>query len=229
MKEFLFAVLILSLSSALADQPYELGSRHIQGTGPTGIDYLVYSQTYIYENLLNGYSNYGAGDRWVCDDLEVIGYASVYEIYVWMIWTGGQGSTMNLVISKDDTGDSDPNTNTDVWAESVSCTNTFTGDSNWGYDIYETYMNFYYSYPPYPPYLHPGTHYYFETQADVTDNCFILVSHNYIGDYCWFNDGSGIWVRSDVTFEQDSDMFFDFDGQFLDFESETWGNIKTLF
>ena len=225
MKVFLSVILIISLSSALADQPAELGSRHIQGTGPIGIDYLVYSQTYSYENLLNGYSNYGAGDRWVCDDFEAP-YSSVYDIYVWMIWTGGQGQAMNLVISIDDTGDSNPNTNTDYWAETVPCTNTFTGDSNWGYDIYETHCDIETSY--YIP-LDIGIHYYFETQADVTDNCFILVSHNYIGDYCWYNDGSGVWVRSDVLFGEDSDMFFDFEGQFLALESETWGSIKNLF
>ena len=74
-----------------------------------------------------------------------------------------------------------------------------------------------------------GIHYYFETQADVTDNCFVLVSRNYNGDYCWYNDGSGVWVRSDVIFEQDSDMFFDFVGQIAALESETWSSIKTLF
>ena len=227
MKVFLSVILIISLPSALADQPAELGSRHIQGTGPIGIDNLVYSQTYSYENLLNGYSIYGAGDRWACDDFEVIGLAWVYEIYVWMIWTGGQGQDMNLVISKDDTGDSDPNTNTDYWVETVPCTNTFTGDSNWGFDIYETCIDIYgYSYDFE---LIPGTHYYFETQADVTDNCFILVSHNYNGDYCWYNDGSGVWVRSDVLFGEDSDMFFDFDGWSAALESETWASIKSLF
>ncbi|MCD4848766.1 MAG: hypothetical protein K8R76_11335 [Candidatus Aegiribacteria sp.] len=227
MRVFLSAILIISLSSSLADQPYELGSRHIPGTGPTGIDNLVYSQTYNFENLLNGYSIYGAGDRWACDDVEVIGLAWIHEIYVWMIWTGGHASTMNLVVSKDDTGDSDPNTNTDVWAESASCTNTFTGDSSWGFDIYENHIILYED--SYTLELLPGIHYYFETQADISDNCFILVSHNYIGDYCWYNDGSGIWERSDVVFEQDSDMFFDFDGQFAAVESETWGNIKILF
>jgi hypothetical protein len=224
MKQFLPAILIMIVSFALGNPPAELGSRHIQGTGPTGIDYLVYSQTYSYENLLNGYSNYGAGDRWVCDDFELIGSAWVSNIDVWMIWTGGQASTMNIVISKDDTGDSDPNTNTDVWAESASCTNTFTGDSNWGYDIYKTDCEIMYSLT-----LYGEIHYYFETQADVVDNCFILVSHNYIGDYCWYNDGSGIWVRSDVVFGQDSDMFFDFNGMLPVVESETWGSIKTLF
>ena len=227
MKQFLCAILIISLSSVLADQPAELGSRHIQGTGPTESWNTIFSQTYSFENLLNGYSNYGAGNRWVCDDFQVTGLSWVIEIRVWMIWTGGQGEVMNFVISVDDTGDSDPNTNTDHWVESVSCTNTFTGDSSWGYDIYETYINLLEN--SYPPELIPGTHYYFETQADVVDNCFALVSHNYNGDYCWYNDGSGIWVRSDVMFGQDSDMFFSFYGDIVALESDTWGSIKTLF
>lgn len=225
MKVFLFVILSISLSSALADQPYELGSRHIPGTGPSETWHTIFLQDYSYENLLNGYSIYSIGDRWACDDFQITGSAYVWSIDIWMIWTGGQGSTMHFVISEDDTGDSDPNTNTDSWVESVTCTNTFTGDSNWGYDIYLTHCDLY----PVNPLLDGGIHYYFETQADVVDNCFILVSHNYNGDYCWYDDGSGIWVRSDDMFGQDSDMFFYFDGQFLDFESETWGNIKTLF
>jgi len=32
----------------------------------------------------------------------------------------------------------------------------------------------------------------FETQADVVDNCFILVSPDMVGDYCWLDDGSGV-------------------------------------
>lgn len=131
---------------------------------------------------------------------------------------------MNLVISEDDTGDSDPNITTDVWAESIPCINTPTGYSNWGYDIYETYCE-----------ISPGvnlncsTHYYFETQAVTPDNCFILVSPNYYGDYCWIDDGSGIWVRSDEAFGEDSDMFFVFIAVMNALEPETWGSIKTIF
>ncbi|MCK4505293.1 MAG: hypothetical protein KAW14_06735 [Candidatus Aegiribacteria sp.] len=226
MKQILSVILIISLSSALADQTAELGSRNIHGTGPLEIWPTIYSQTYSYENLLNGYSNYSAGNRWVCDDFEVTGFSYVFDIWVWMIWTGEQGTEMNLVFSVDDAGDSDPNTNTDLMAESFPCTNTFTGDSNWGYDIYEIYIDIYEG-----PFfeLIPGTHYYFEVQADTWDNCFILVSHNYNGDYCWYNDGSGVWVRSDIMFGEDSDMFFNFVGQILTLESETWGSIKTLF
>jgi len=224
MRLFVFALVFVAAFAFAADM--ELGLRHITGPTGGGSDADVYSQTYDFGILQNGYSNYGAGSRWVCDDFELAGDYDVREIYVWMIWTGEQGTMMNFIISEDDAADSDPNTNTDVWSEGVPCTNTFTGDSNWGYDIYETYCTV--NADAYPE-LYAGTHYYFETQADVVDNCFILISPNYIGDFCWFDDGSGVYVRSDVAFGQDSDMFFDFFGEPLALESGTWGTIKTLF
>ena len=81
---------------------------------------------------------------------------------------------------------------------------------------------------PYPE-LKAGVHYYLEVQADVNDNCFVLVSDNYIGDYCWYNDGSGVWVRSDVMFGQDSDMFFELHSETLALQPLTWAGIKSLF
>ena len=67
-------------------------------------------------------------------------------------------------------------------------------------------------------------------QADVVDNCFVLVSENFIGDYCWFDDGSGIYVRSDDAFGQDSDMFFELYGEPLAaLQPLTWAGIKSLF
>ena len=226
MKRFLFALLFLLIASTLADQPLVLSPRHTQGTGPIEIDGLVYSQTYDYSILVTGISIYGGGNRWLCDDFELDNNYYVTEMCVWMIWTGDQASMMNFVISEDDTGDSDPNTNTDVWAESVPCTNTFTGDSQWGYDIYETYCTI--NADAYPE-LDADVHYYFEAQADIVDNCFILVSWNNIGNYCWYDDGSGVWVESVIMFGFPSDMFFDFYGEYLALESETWGSIKALF
>ncbi|MCD4848640.1 MAG: hypothetical protein K8R76_10675 [Candidatus Aegiribacteria sp.] len=226
MKKLLSALLFISIASILADQPLILGPRHIQGTGPIEIDGLVYSQTYVYSNLITGLSNYSSGNRWLCDDFELDGDYYITDMYVWMMWTGEMGSMMNLVISVDDTGDSDPNTNTDVWVESVPCTNTFTGDSNWGYNIYETHCTI--SADAYPE-LDAGVHYYFETQADVNDNCFILFSENFIGDDSWYDDGSGVWVECMIVFGFPMDLFFDFYGENLALEPETWGSIKTLF
>ncbi|MCD4847180.1 MAG: hypothetical protein K8R76_03200 [Candidatus Aegiribacteria sp.] len=226
MKKFLFTMLFLSIASILADQPLVLSPRHVQGTGPIEIDGLVYSQTYSFAELYNGVPIYSAGDRWLCDDFELDDNYYVTEMCVWMIWTGEQASMMNFVISEDITGDSDPNTNIDVWAESVPCINTFTGDSNWGYNIYETYCTI--NVDVYPE-LDAGVHYYFETQADVNDNCFILFGIHHIADYCWKDDGSGVWLRSDYWFDI-CDMFFDFYGEPVSaLEPETWGSIKTLF
>ena len=225
MKLFIFALVIVA-ASAFANEA-NLGNLHSEGNGPVSIDGLVYSQTYIFEELVNGYSNYGAGDRWVCDDFELTdpGYY-LTSIDVWMIWTGGMGSTMNFVFSEDN-GDSDPNTAVEVWGEAVPCVNEFTGDVSWGYDIYKTTCTI--NETDLYPELTAGTHYYFETQADVVDNCFILVGNWYILDYTWYNDGSGVWVRSDVMFELGTDMFFDFYGEPLALESATWADIKTLF
>jgi hypothetical protein len=223
--KLLLVLLFISIASVLADQPLSLSPRHVQGTSPIEIDGLVYSQTYSFAELHNGLSNYSLGDRWVCDDFELDDNYYVTEMCVWMIWTDEQGSMMNFVISEDDTGDSDPNTNTDVWAESVPCINTFTGDSQWGYDIYETYCTI--NTDAYPE-LDAGIQYYFETQADVNDNSFILVSINYIGDNCWYDDGSGVWVM--FTNWYGADLFFDFYGEPVSaLEPETWGSIKTLF
>ena len=83
----------------------------------------VYSQPFDSDLLQNGYSNYGAGDRWVCDDFILEFDADIREIVVYQIYTGQQASTYSISISVDDTGDSDPNTNTVLWAKSVACTN----------------------------------------------------------------------------------------------------------
>ncbi|MCD4847141.1 MAG: hypothetical protein K8R76_03005 [Candidatus Aegiribacteria sp.] len=227
MKELLFALLFVSTVSILADPPLSLSTRHVQGTGPIAIDGLVYSQTYSFETLLSGYSIYSGGNRWLCDDFELDDNYYVTGIRVWIIWIGGQASMMNLVISVDDSCDSDPNTNTDVWVESVPCTNTFTGDSSWGYDIYDTYCTI--SADAYPD-LDADLYYHFETQADISDNCFILVRDYYIGDWCWYDDGSGAFVRIEYFGLDRPGMFFDFYGEPVSaLEPETWGSIKTLF
>ena len=224
MKLFVFALVIVAASAFALDA--DLGNQHSEGNGMVSIDGLVYSQTYDYAELINGYSNYGAGDRWVCDDFELAGPSYVVEhAVVWMIWTGGMGSTMNFVFSEDN-GDSDPNTATDVWAEAVPCTNEFTGDSNWGFDIYETTCDI--NETDTWPEFEIGTHYWFETQADVVDNCFILVGTWGVLSYTWYNDGSGVWVRSDIMFGTGTDMFFDLHG-YGALEPGTWADIKTLF
>ncbi|MCD4847161.1 MAG: hypothetical protein K8R76_03105 [Candidatus Aegiribacteria sp.] len=223
MKLFVFTLVIVAASAFAVDA--ELGPRHVDGSGPVSIDGLIYSQGYSFGNLLNGYSNYGAADRWVCDDFELTDPAYLDTIIVMQIWTGSMASTMNLVFSED-VGDSDPNTAIEIWAEAVPCENYFTGDTAWGFNIYETkcIIN-----PGTYPELAANTHYWFETQADVVDNCFMLVGSWYILDYVWYDDGSGVWQRSDVIFGEESDAFFNFYGYLLSLESSTWADIKTHF
>ena len=230
MKKLLFALLFVSTAFIMADQPVALSPRHNHGTGPIETvmtDGVVFSQPYRWELLYNGLSNYSGGNRWICDDFELIDNYYVTGIRVWMIWTGEQATQMNLIISEDYLLDWNPNTNKRIWEECVPCTNLLTGDSNWGYDIYETYCTI--SADVYPE-LDADVHYYFETQAETCDNCFILVSVCFIDDCCWYDDGSGEWVRCDNCFCPEPDLFFDFYGEPLSsLQPETWGSIKTLF
>ena len=227
MKIVLFTLLFLSTASILAEQPIVLSPRHVQGTGPIAIvmtDGVAYSQPYSWDLLDNAVSIYP--DRWFCDDFELDSDYCITDIYVWTVPTGELVSVMNLVISEDDTNDSDPNTNTDVWSESVPCINTFTGDSNWGYDFYETHCvidaDIY-------PELNASVHYYLEIQAETINNTFILFSWYCVEDCAWNDDGSGIWVSMD-TWWTESDGFFVLEGEIVNaLEPETWGSIKTLF
>ncbi len=228
MKLYVFALVIVAASAFAVD--VELGERQTNGSGASSIDELVYSQTYDFDELLNGFSNPSFLDRRVCDDFVLAGPDFyIDEIVVWMIWTGGQASTMNLAFSEDTAGDSDPNTATEVWAEAVPCTNVFTGDIGWGFYIYETTCDI--NETGNTPELEIGAHYYFETQGDTGDNCYILVTNPGIADCTWFYDGSGVWVRTDVYpgLEFTADMFFDFCSFESALESATWAEIKTLF
>lgn len=224
MKIFISLLLIIA-ASLYADQPHILRSHHIQKIDPIVTDDEVYSQA--FGSYVSGIGINSGSNQWLCDDFVLDGDYYLTDIYTWMIWTSMAASTMNLVISEDDLNDFDPNTNTDVWVESVPCINTFTGDTVWGYDLYETHCiidaDLY-------PELYEGIHYYFEMQAEVVDGCFTLVSDNYIGDPCWYDNGGGVWVEGWNYFGFSADMFFVFYGEPLNaLESETWGSIKILF
>ncbi len=223
--KFSLSLLLIVAAALYADQPHTLRSHHIQRTDPVVIGDIVYSQA--FGSYISGIGINSGSNQWLCDDFVLDGDYYLTDIHTWMIWTGATASTMNLVISEDDLNDSNPNTNTDVWAESVPCINTFTGDTAWGYDLYETHCiidaDLY-------PELYEGIHYYFEIQAEVVYGCFILVSDNYTGDSCWYDNGGGIWIEGMVYFGSPTDMFFAFYGEPLNaLESETWGSIKTLF
>lgn len=229
MKMYLFALVII-MATVFAAYDMELSSgQHTESVGPVSSDGTAYSQTWDVNNATHGFSIYGAGDRWVCDDFILSGDWELDQVVVWMIWTGEMGSAMNIIFSEDD-GSLDPNSATDVWSEMVACENVFVEEweSSGGtiYDIYKVTCTI--SADAYPV-LSDGVTYWMEIQADVVDNCFVMVSDNYIGSSCWYNDGSGIWVISEDAFGYDSDMFFDLFGNNLALESDTWGNIKTLF
>lgn len=68
MKKLLFALIVLSTASILADKPLVLSPRHTQETGPITIDGLVYSQTYNFGRIDAGASITEEGDNWFCDD-----------------------------------------------------------------------------------------------------------------------------------------------------------------
>lgn len=229
MKRLLFVLLFLSTAFTLADQPLVLSPRHVQGNDPIEVllsDGEVYSQAYSWGLLDNAVSISGNANHWFCDDFTLDGNYYITDIYTWVIWTGIHATEMNLVISEDDQNDSDPNTNTDVWAEIVPCTSTPTGDSQWGYDFYEVHCVI--STDVYPE-LSKDTHYYFEYQSPSPDNTFALFSYICVEDCAWCNDGSGVWVSMD-TWWSPSDAFFVLLGeQFTAIEPETWGSIKTLF
>lgn len=228
MRSYLVIAIVILIPSCFADQHIEINPRHIHRTYQVNTLDAVFSQTYDFYLILNGFSNCGAHNRWVCDDFVLQETSYVNEIRIWMIWPGGQqGTVMNLAISRDDAGDSDPNNCTEIWVESVPCTNTATGDIIWGCDVYETFCTI--DVESYPV-LDIGEHYYFETQVDQVDDCFILVSYNFYGDYCWWDNGYGVYERSDFNYGHDSDLFFDFyGGPASDLVSDTWGSIKTLF
>ncbi len=215
-------ILVVAFAFAANDQ---LGA--VRTAGPVGApsDANIYSQTYSFASILNGYSNYSAGSRQVADDFELTENYDVREIVVWMIWQGAQATAMNLSVLSDDASDSNPGTATEVWSEAVPCVNVDTGDTNWGYPIWETTCTV--NTDVYPE-LTSGVHYYLNTQAEVADNCFIIVSNWAVADLTWYYDGSA-WARCDTAFGESSDLFFDLSGEETAIESRTWGSVKTLF
>ena len=222
-------ILIICIFSVLADQPTELGSFRITDGVPQTIDNrsCVYSQPWDYGELVNGYSNYGAGDRWVCDDFVLTADCTIDSVFVWQLYQGYIPSWMNIVFSED-TGDSDPNTAVEVWSASAPCIN-IVEYWGWQYEYYRVVI-FLNASGQATPELTAGSRYWLEVQADTNDNCFMLVCTWTNGSYTWYNDGSGVWERSDVFIGEETDAFFELYGyESGALESSTWGSIKTLF
>ena len=231
MKICVFALVIIAAIAFTADDIVLNGNNHTEGTGPVSIDGTAYSQAWDVGNATHGVSIYGAGDRWACDDFVLTGDWELNQVVIWMIWTGEMGTSMNIVFAEDD-GSLDPNSATVVWSESVPSDNVFADEweSSGGtlYDIYEftgTINSDAY------PVLSDGVTYWIQVQADVVDNCFIMLSDNTIGSTVWYNDGSGLWVSTidhpDMGWS--TDMFFDMYGENTALESSTWADIKSLF
>lgn len=224
--KYLLTFICVLITSTYADGNYRLGPIHPHENETPPSDATVYSQPFN-GGLTSAVSIFSAAGRRACDDFILDDDYYISEVLVWMLYSGPMSSVMNLAISEDDTNDSDPNTNTEVWSESVPCTNTFTGYSQWGYDIYETYCTI--DTGLYPE-LEEGVHYYFDVQAENVDNSFICVSDNLVGDCLWYDDGSGVWVICTTIFGEEMDLFFCFYGEPISaLETETWGSIKTLF
>ena len=220
---------IICMFSALADPPDEFGTFMMTDGGPQTIDnrFCVYSQTWDIGEFVNCYSYYSGGDRWVCDDFILTADCTIDSIVVWMIYTGGVAAWMNIVFSED-IGDSDPNTAVEVWSASAPCLNVVF--ELWRGMLGHKSTIVVIASEKSPPVLSAGTHYWLEVQADVVDNCFLLVGTCANGSYTWYNDGSGIYVRSDIVFGEGTDAFFDLYGyESGALESSTWGSIKTLF
>ncbi len=230
MKMYVFALVIIT-AVAFTDDVAISGSNHTEGGSPVSIDGLAYSQTWVLDLATHGVSIYGAGDRWACDDFVLIGDWELNQVVIWMIWTGEIGTTMNVVFSEDD-GSMDPNNATTVWSEAIPAANVFVDEweSSGGnlYDIYEFTGTI--SSDAYPA-LSDGVNYWIEVQADVVDNCFVMLMDNTTGSTVWYNDGSGLWVSTIDHPEMgwSTDMFFDLYGECTAFESSTWGDIKSLF
>ncbi len=230
MKMYVFALVII-VAIAFGNDIVINGANNTEGSGPVSIDGLAYSQTWDVNNATHGVSIYGAGDRWACDDFILTGDWTLNQVEVWMIWLGEMGESMNIVFSEDD-GSLDPNNATDVWSEAVPCDNVFADEweSSGGtlYDIYKTTCTI--NADAYPS-LSDGVTYWMEVQADVVDNCFVMLYDDPIGSTVWYNDGSGLWVSTvdhpDMGWA--TDMFFDLFGNPLSLESGTWADIKTLF
>ncbi len=222
MKLFTFLLLVIA-ASVFASGPSELGlceNTYTGTTAPESDAALLFSQTYSFGALLNGYRHIE-----MCDDFIIEG-GDVYleEIVIWMIYAGSQPTDYALRLAED-SGDSDPNNATVIWEETVSCSHIDTGDDNWGYDIYETTCTI--SSDAYPL-LTGGTRYWLMLVFKGDE--YWLVENPIFGNYAWTSDGT-TWYRTDdpSTFAAAADAFFDLYGTRTALNRNTWGNIKSTF
>ncbi len=235
MKQLLIILALVTVTAFAVEM--SVGPGNPAGNGPKSIDGIAYSQTWDVEEAFHGISVYAAGDRWLCDDFILTGNYELDEIVVWLIYPDPEtepATKMNLMILED-AGDVNPNNASLIWdGPLVPAVSIDTGDiyhsegSGIDYNGYETTSTLVAgSYPS----LTAGPTYWLCVQAYVEDNCFVMVSVNYIGSNCWFNDGSGIYIDTaeHSSLLYDTDMFFDLYGTGTALESSTWADIKTDF
>ena len=235
MKQLLIILVLLSMSAFAVEM--SVGPGNPAGNGPVSIGSIAYSQTWDVDEAFHGISVYAAGDRWLCDDFILGGNFEIDEIVVWLIYPDTltvPATEMNLMILED-VGDVDPNTASLVYdGVLVPSVSIDTGDiyhsesSGIDYNVWETTSTLV---PGSYPSLSTGVTYWLCVQAYVEDNCFTMVSVNYIGSNCWFNDGSGLYIDTaeHPSLMYDTDMFFDLYGTEASLESSTWARIKTDF
>ena len=217
----LFAICLTVFTAlAFAEGHAELGARHAPGDGIVSTDGVVFSQVYSFANLINGYRHIE-----MADDLILSATASIQNIRVWMIYTGGMPTDYDLAFAQD-AGDSDPNNATYVWSETVPCTHVDTGDDNWGFDIYETTCAI--SPTDTYPSLTAGLRYWLILVFKGDE--FWLVEDPVWGSYAWTYSGT-TWYRTDdpYTFDYAVDAFFELYDSPVPIERETWGSRKPLF
>jgi hypothetical protein len=216
--KFLFLLSLPAL--ALAAGADHLGFIHPWGSGYGGpTDAIVFDQVYSYAALVNGYQHIQ-----MADDFILAQDASIQNIRMWMIYTSTMPVSYDLAIAQDN-GDSDPNTATVIWSETVPCTHFDTGDDQWGYDIWET--TFAISPTDVYPSLTAGVRYWLIFNFTATE--FWLVEDPVWGSYAWTSDGA-TWYRTDSpsTFNYAADAFFQLYDTPVALARETWGSIKTL-
>ena len=222
--KLLVLCLTLFAAMAIAEGPVELGALHPYETGTVNTDAIVFSQTYSYAALLNGLRHNVAGGG-IADDFILSSAASIQNIRFWIVYTSGSAPTSyDLVISQDN-GDSDPNTATTVWNENVPCTVVDTGDTNWGFIIWEITcaipMDAY-------PSLSAGPRYWLEivfSNPSPTD--YVLVEAPVFGQLC-YTGGVPDWARCD-TWTDPCDVFFELYDTPVALDRSTWADIKTIF
>ena len=218
-------VLCLTLCVALvfAGDASELGTLHPWESG-TVTDDIMFSQTYSFASLLNGLRHNIAGGG-IADDFILSSDASIQNVQFWIVYTSGSAPTSYDLVFSEDTGDSDPNTATTVWSENVPCTVIDTGDTNWGYIIWEVNCAI-----PMDAYalLSAGPRYWLEIVFHNPDPAdYVLVEAPVYGELCFTGGGPEVWARCD-TWTDPCDMYFVLDGV-VSLDRSTWADIKTIF